>query len=128
MSKIFPKDPARRFRRVERRLKTKMRGHADVVARSVLRNVRLNLNNRILMRRSSRLYNSFTSKITRITDGLRVTIGSGLVYSKIHDTGGMAGRNRSVRIPKRNYFRLAFVMSKNVIRRELKSYLAEVFR
>lgn len=128
MTKIFPKDPARRFRIVELRFKRNMKKTAERVAKSVLKNVRFNLNNRILHRISSRLYNSFTTKISKIRDGLRVAIGSPLPYAKIHDTGGMAGRNRSVRIPKRNYFRLAFIRSKNVLRRELKNYLAEVFR
>lgn len=128
MNKIFPKDPARRYRIVELRMKSVMRKHVDIVAKSVLKNVRLNLNNRILRRRTSRLYTSFKSKVSAIRGGYRITVGSPVVYAKIHDTGGMAGRNRSVRIPKRNYFRLAFIMSKGVIRRSLKNYLAEVFR
>jgi phage gpG-like protein len=57
-----------------------------------------------------------------------VTIGSNVVYSKIHDTGGMAGRGRTTKIPKRPYFRLAFVMSQFFIRKQLKNFLAEVFR
>lgn len=126
--KIFPKDPATRIRRMEFGLKRTLRGKVDRVAKSVLRNVQFYLNNRVLMRRTSRLYHSFTSRVSKIRDGYRITVGSPLPYAKIHDTGGMAGRNRSVRIPKRNYFRMGFVKSKYVMRRELKNYLAEVFR
>jgi len=128
MTKIFSKHPATRYRRMEARLNRGMGKHADIVMRSVLKSVRFNLNNVILKRRTSRLYNSFVGRISKIRDGLRVTIGSPVVYSKIHDTGGMAGRNRAVHIPKRNYFRLAFVRSRSVLKRELKNYLAEVFR
>ena len=126
--KIFRTSPARPYRRMEARLNKGMGKAADRVGRSVLKNVRFNLNNRILMRRTSRLFNSFTVRIEKITDGLRVIIGSPVVYSRIHDTGGMAGRNRAVKIPKRNYFRLAFVRSAPIIRKELRNYLAQVFR
>ncbi len=126
--KIFRTNPARPYKRMEARLNKGMGKAADRVMRSVLKNVRFNLNGRILMRRTSRLYNSFVGRISVITNGLRVTIGSPVVYSKIHDTGGMAGRNRAVKIPKRNYFRLAFVRSAPIIRKELRNYLAEVFR
>lgn len=128
MTAIFSKDPARRYRIMELRLRQKIRKPAERVMKHVLRNVRVNLNGKVLHRRSSNLYRSFTGKLTRIEGGYRVTIGSQVVYSKIHDTGGMAGRNRAVRIPKRPYFRLAFVMSQFFIRKQLKNYLAEVFR
>lgn len=128
MRAIFLKDPAKRYRLMELMLRQKIRKPAERVMRHVLRNVRTNLNGKVLRRRTSTLYRSFSGKISRIPDGYRITIGSPVPYAKIHDTGGMAGRNHATRIPKRNYFRLAFVMSKYKIRNELRRFLAEVFR
>ena len=124
----FNRGPERRVRIIELRMKKLLRKRVERVARSILRNVRFNLNNRILHRRSSRLYFSFSHTVTPIPDGYRLAIGSPLPYARIHDTGGMAGRNHASRIPKRNYFRKAVVKSKKVIRREFRQYLVEVMK
>ncbi len=41
--------------------------------------------------------------IRAFPDKVGVTIGSPLKYAAIHQFGGMAGRNRKVRIPKRQF-------------------------
>jgi phage virion morphogenesis protein len=44
------------------------------------------------------------ASLNMTSDKDSVTIGSPLEYAAIHQFGGMAGRGRSVRIPKRSYF------------------------
>ena len=49
-------------------------------------------------------------------DAMEARVGSNLEYARIHDLGGMAGRNRRVRIPKykgRGYLTPAFNVMKN---------------
>jgi len=47
----------------------------------------------------ARLQNSVTARAE--TD--KVTVGTNLVYARIHQLGGMAGRNKKVKIPARPY-------------------------
>lgn len=51
------------------------------------------------LRDTGRLMNSLQSQ----TNGEVVTIGSNLIYSNIHNYGGMAGHGRKVRIPQRRF-------------------------
>jgi phage virion morphogenesis protein len=48
---------------------------------------------------TGRLRNSIHQAI----DGARLSIGTNLVYARIHQLGGMAGRRRKTRIPARPY-------------------------
>ncbi len=47
----------------------------------------------------ARLQNSITAR----AETNRVVVGTDLVYARIHQLGGMAGRNRKVKIPARPY-------------------------
>lgn len=40
--------------------------------------------------------------------GSIVSLGSDVIYSRIHELGGMAGPNKDIRIPKRPYLKPAF--------------------
>ena len=48
---------------------------------------------------TARLQNSITAR----AGADRVIVGTNLVYARIHQMGGMAGRNKKVRIPARPY-------------------------
>jgi phage virion morphogenesis protein len=48
---------------------------------------------------TARLQNSITAR----AETNRVVVGTDLVYARIHQLGGMAGRNRKVKIPARPY-------------------------
>ena len=43
--------------------------------------------------------------------GVGVDVGSNLIYANIHNFGGMAGRNRSVKIPQRQFMPDLYNMS-----------------
>jgi phage virion morphogenesis protein len=47
----------------------------------------------------ARLQNSVTTR----AEADKVTVGTNLVYARIHQLGGMAGKNRKVKIPARPY-------------------------
>lgn len=56
------------------------------------------------LRDTGRLMNSLMmSDVYETSDGIGVDVGSNLVYANIHNFGGMAGRNRSVKIPQRQF-------------------------
>lgn len=126
--KSFPRDPAKLVAYDDRKARVKLNKTMHRINKSILRKVLYNINGRILHRRSSKLYRSFGETVTRIKDGYRGTTFSDLVYSKIHDTGGMAGRNHATRIPKRSYFRKAVVERAPFIRKQLLNYMAEIVK
>lgn len=67
---------------------------------------------RILQGRGD-LKKSFTSRYTK----LKAVIGSELEYAAIHNYGGMAGRNRKVRIPQREIAKLTRRDERNINKR-----------
>ena len=63
--------------------------------------------------RSTTMLNVRTGRLRRsivaVPDGQhRVSIGTNVEYAAIHEFGGMAGRNRSVRLRMRTYLRKAY--------------------
>lgn len=44
--------------------------------------------------------------ITKLADNDTAVVGTNMVYAAIHNFGGMAGRNRKVRIPQREFLTL----------------------
>jgi phage virion morphogenesis protein len=52
-----------------------------------------------LLRASGRLFQSITAANTATS----ATVGSNVIYSRIHNLGGQAGRNKKVTIPARQY-------------------------
>ena len=62
---------------------------------------------------------------------LKSTVGSNLVYARIHDKGGMAGRGRSVRIPKyrgKGYLTPAFNKAKILLKKYVKQELKRLYK
>lgn len=51
---------------------------------------------------SGRLKDSFST----LSDNDTALVGTNIVYAAIHNFGGMAGRNRKVRIPQREFLTL----------------------
>lgn len=58
-----------------------------------------------MLQRSRRLYGSLNYQV--FGGGLGVLVGVASEYGRIHQLGGMAGRNRQVRIPARPYLGLS---------------------
>ena len=56
------------------------------------------------LRDTGGLMNSLmTSDVYEHGDGYAIDVGSNLIYADIHNFGGMAGRNRAVNIPQRQF-------------------------
>lgn len=88
--------------------------------------VRRNLSGKILQRRTGKLWSSWDFRKVALSDGWRVVVGSDVVYARIHEKGGMAGRGHRTRIPKRRYATRALVAQKDNIRKAFRKFLAKV--
>ena len=88
--------------------------------------VRRNLSGRVLQRRTGDLWRSWDFKMQALSDGWRVVVGSDVVYARIHEKGGMAGRGHRTRIPKRRYATRALIAQKDNIRKAFRTFLAKV--
>jgi phage gpG-like protein len=117
------------FQRVERGLHTGIKKQLGVVARMLHREININLTGRVLHKRSGKLLRSWRGhQISKIPIGWRLMLGSDVVYARIHEIGGMAGRGRSVRIPARAYIWKAVERSKTRILREMQGALEQIVR
>lgn len=69
--------------------------------------IHMNLNGRILQRRSGRLYDAWSYMIDQHGDSFILTVGTlqdDVPYSEIQDKGGRTGINQSVTIPASEYY------------------------
>lgn len=96
------------------------------IGAAVLKEVQLNMEGRILHRRTGTLWKSWGFRLETHDNMHSVIIGSRCPYSRIHDMGGWTGRGHQTKIPKRAYARKALVAKKKLIRRKLKNFLARV--
>jgi phage gpG-like protein len=79
----------------------------------VMRDVLQNLSGRVLQRRTGRLFRSINRSVTTHGNIVRGSIGSPVIYSRIHEYGGIIRTRRAtIRIPKRAYLSPAFQMHK----------------
>lgn len=90
--------------------------------------IKRNLNGRILQRRTGNLHDSWEWATEAFDKGWRVIIGSDISYARIHDIGGVTGRNHATVIPARRYVSIAFVETKKLIRKLGRDFLASVTR
>lgn len=75
---------------------------------------------RLILIRSGRLKNSITQAIS----GNALTIGTNLIYARIHQFGGKAGRGHRATIPARPY--LVFrPEDPEMIARKMEAYIAQ---
>jgi len=107
----------------------KLGGLEAVVARVGKRlraEVRRNLSGRVLQRRTGTLWRSWDFRKQALSGGWRLVVGSDVVYARIHEKGGMAGRGHRTRIPKRRYATKALMSQKDNIRKMFRTFLAKV--
>lgn len=78
--------------------------------------------------KSGNLRRSITKAILPSSNGLAQAVGTDVVYAAIHEFGGMAGRNRSVRIPARPYFRPAIAQKQSTIKSIFERNIAQVVK
>jgi len=58
-------------------------------------------------KKTGTLKRSIKEDVRREGTGVRAAVGSGLIYARIHEYGGQAGRGHAVTIPMREYLRPA---------------------
>ena len=104
----------------------KLDKYLEEIGAAVLKEVRLNMEGRILHRRTGTLWKSWGFRLKTHDDIHSVVIGSRCPYARIHDAGGWTGRGHRTKIPKRAYARKALVAKKKLIRRKLKTFLAKL--
>jgi len=95
------------------------------------RRIKVNLSGRVLNVRTGRLRSSLEIEERATIGGHQIELGYDLkrvVYARIHEMGGFAGRGRTVKIPKRPYLRRALVEKKVVIRSVLRDFVTKLMR
>lgn len=100
-------------------------------SRVLKKQVKVNLSGKVLNVRSGRLRNSLEIEERATMGGHQIEIGYDLkrvVYARIHELGGFAGRGRTVKIPKRPYLRRALVEKKREIRTILRNFITKLMR
>ncbi len=111
-----------------KRLVTGLEIQMGQIGKRIVKTTRRNINNRLLGRRSGRLWASFKFKTRRIGNVASVLSGSDVVYARIHNDGGMTGRNHAARMKKTSYFTKAIVKNKKFIRKQLSGYIGRIIR
>lgn len=89
--------------------------------------IRRNLSGRVLQRRSGKLHDSWTWQIAAKSAGWVLTIGSDVIYARIHEFGGFTGAGHRTRIKKSRYVSRAVIAKKAQIRRLLRDFLTRIF-
>ncbi len=125
-------NPERLIRITDLQRRKSLLKRMERIGKRIVKEMKFNVTGSILIRRSGRLFRSLGWRMESIDQGFRLIVGSTkdstIRYAKIHDTGGMTGRNHATRIPKRSYARLAVVGSKYFIRKQLAGFIGEVSR
>ncbi len=111
-----------------KRIVTGLEVQLGQIGKRIVKTTRRNVNNRLLGRRSGRLWASFEHETFSLSDGAAVLIGSEVIYARIHNDGGMTGRNHAARMKKTSYFTKAIVKNKKFIRKQLSGYIGKIIR
>lgn len=83
-------------------------GLLDRIGEKIVRRIRVNLNGRLLNRRTGRLRNSWEWLVEPAGKGWQLEVASDdVVYARIQDLGGYAGRNHASFIKPTNYTRIS---------------------
>lgn len=118
-----------RLKRMGASIDPALRRRLVIVGRMLQRDININLQGRVLHKRTGDLLRSWQNrKVSNIPGGYRLAIWSSWPYARIHELGGMAGRGRSVRIPARPYVWTALNRNKARILAELGDALHQVVR
>ena len=89
--------------------------------------IKRNLSGRVLKRRSSKLYDSWSWMVSALSSGWELVVGSDVAYARIHEFGGWTGRNHATKIKKSRYVSRAVIAKKTHVRRILRDYTANIF-
>lgn len=119
--------------KIKRMAKKSPEAAAKAINKSLLvieKEVKGNLTNNILNVDTGRLRKSFgvASANQANPRKLQGNIGSNVVYAKIHETGGQAGRDHKVRIPARYYFSKAIKASTSKINRIFSNAAGDIIK
>lgn len=90
-----------------------------------------NLSGRVLNVRTGRLRSSWWNPgavTQRVTGGWRMSLGSDVVYARIHELGGMTGRGHRTRIPRRPYMRPAIISQREKIQQAFRGMFLTIRR
>ena len=101
------------------------------IGKAIKLRTKYHLNGRVLHRRTSNLYKSIDFIVKKIPHGFITFIGSikpPIIYARIHEEGGRAGRGGSAKIPKRPYLRKALVDKKKLVRSQIKKWIRKSIR
>ena len=103
----------------------------EKIGKAIKERTKYHLNGRVLHRRTSNLYRSIDFVVKKIPHGFITFIGSinpSIIYARIHEEGGRAGRGGSAKIPKRPYLRRALVDKKKLVRSQVKKWVRKSIR
>ena len=103
----------------------------EKIGKSIKLRTKYYLNGRVLQRRTGNLRDSIDFVVKKIKHGFITFVGSikpPIIYARIHEEGGRAGRNGSAKIPKRPYLSRALVDRKKLVRREIKKWVRKAIR
>jgi len=90
--------------------------------------VKRNLSGRILNKRTGKLHDSWQWQISAENSGWSLTVGSDVVYARIHNFGGFTGAGYRTKIRKTRYFDKAILTTKSHIRRLLRDFIVRITR
>lgn len=104
----------------------RMRDAMVTVTKAVKNRTKYNLNGRVLNKRTGNLRDSIRARLEKIPQGVRGIVYTNVVYARIHEVGGITGRNYRTVIPKRPYMRRALVDRKEFIRKRFSKLTARI--
>ena len=99
--------------RFEKGYPVAIRRSLHVAERILHKELTINMTGNVLHKRSGDLLRSWRGKkVSKMPDGFELVKGSSLVYSAIHEAGGMTGRGHRTRIPAGRYVSIAMERSR----------------
>jgi phage gpG-like protein len=96
------------------------------LAEDVTTEIQTNLSGRILQRRSGRLHDSWNWFVQAINVGWQLIIESDCVYARIHEFGGMTGKNHRTHIKATHYATKAIMARRAQVHRLCTDYMAKI--
>ena len=103
----------------------------EKIGKSIKLRTKYYLNGRVLQRRTGNLHRSIDFVVKKIPHGFITFVGSinpSVIYARIHEEGGRAGRDGSAKIPKRPYLSRALVDKKDVVRKLVRKWVRKAIR
>jgi phage gpG-like protein len=95
------------------------------IGKTLVDETQSNLDNKLLHKRSGKLFESVHMTVEETSYGYILTVSSELPYSAIQDLGGSAGKHGSVRIPASGYMTKAAMKLQRQMKQILEPYIAK---